>query len=73
VSVADTMLAARWTMAECHLISQHAYERYIDVEPHWVACYIEIWRQWYYGRLSDATIRTMPGARPVAVSGRLPP
>lgn len=64
------MLETRWTLAECHVISEYAYERFILVEAWQIHLHLEVWRLWYYGMVPDQAIVNLPGVRRVAASGR---
>lgn len=70
MSVTQHMLENRWTLAECHLISQYAYERFILVEAWQVHLYLNVWRQWFYGMVPDHAVMQLPGVRHLSVSVR---
>lgn len=70
MSQTQTMLETRWTLAECHVISEYAYERFILVEAWQIHLHLEVWRLWYYGMAPDQAVISLPGVRRVAVSGR---
>lgn len=70
MSVTEIMQAGEFTMAECHLIASHAYERYIKVEPWQIHPYLDQWRLWYYHILPDYAVLSLPGARRIPPSGR---
>lgn len=64
------MPPASWVTAECHLIAQRAYERFIDVEPWQVSMALDLWRQWYYGMVPWNAVLSLPGVRRISVSGK---
>ena len=70
MNATETMMGYRWTLAECELISRYAYERFLSVEPYMIHLHLDIWRQWYYGLVPYDAVRSLPGVRHVAVSGR---
>lgn len=70
MSVSEDIGQARWTIAEAHMISQYAYERYIAVEPAGVLDHIAIWREWYYGMIPYNVVLLLPGVHRIDVSGR---
>lgn len=63
MSLTQNMLETRWTLAECHLISQVAYERWILVEAWQVHLHLDIWRQWLYGMVPDHAVMSLPGVQ----------
>lgn len=70
MTATERMRDYAWTSAECHVIAEEAYARWIDVEPWSVHLYLEVWRQWYYGMISTDAVLRLPGVRQLPVSGR---
>jgi hypothetical protein len=70
VNVAFAMRETRWSVAEAHLISRHAYKRGLDVEPWVVLSNLTIWRMWYYGMVSDGYVATYTGVYPMPSYGK---
>lgn len=70
MSVTETMRDAKWSIAECHVIAQAAYNHFIEIEPWQVHLNLFHWRAWFYGQISDNAVLELGGARAIPVSGR---